>query len=65
MDLTAVALKEEKYGQTHLINRSIPSDIYKELSEEVKKNQPIIGALKPIQAKQADVTNDTQVEDVD
>lgn len=65
LDLTAVALKEERYGQTHLIKRSIPSEIYKDLSDEVKKNQSIIGALKPIQAKQLEVTNDAQAEDID
>lgn len=65
LDLTAIAMKEERYGQTHLIKKSIPSDIYKELSDEVKKNQPIIGALKPIQSKQAEVTNDAQAENVD
>lgn len=65
LDLTAIAMKEERYGQTHLIKKSIPSDIYKELSDEFKKNQPIIGALKPIQSKQAEVTNYAQAENVD
>lgn len=65
LDLTAIAMKEERYGQTHLIKKSIPSDIYKVLSDEAKKNQPIIGALSPIKSKQAEVTNDMQAEEKD
>lgn len=65
IDLTAIAMKEERYGQTHLIKKSIPSEIYKELSDEAKNNQPIIGALSPIKRKQAEVNSEMKVDDVD
>lgn len=63
LDITAVAMKEERYGQSHLLKRSIPSEKYKAMSDEEKKNQPIIGALSPIKPKQAEVTSTAEVAD--
>lgn len=63
LDLTATAMKEERYGQTHFIRKSIPSDVYKEMSDDDKKAVPIIGSLSPIKAKSADVSQTGQVAD--
>lgn len=60
LDLQAIALKQEQYGQTHLIKRAIPSDKWKSMSDDEKKNQPILGGLKPIQAKEKEVTESAQ-----
>ena len=65
LDLSAVAMKEERYGQSHLIKRSIPSEKYKAMTEDEKKNQPIIGSLSPIRSKQAEVTESAQVSEFD
>lgn len=61
LDLTAIAMKKENYGQTHLIKRDIPKEEREKMTEEELKNQPIIGALKPLKAKQAEVTETAEV----
>lgn len=45
LDLQAYELKERKPDrkQTHIIKQSLPENIYRLLSEEDKKNLPIIG----------------------
>ena len=66
LDLVAVAMKEERYGQTHFIKRAIPDEKYKSMTDEEKKNIPIVGSISPIKAKQADVTQSMEsVEDDD
>ena len=64
-DFTAIELKEERYGQSHLLKPSIPSDIYKALSEEGKKAIPIVGALLPIKSKEAEVKTEAVVDPED
>ncbi len=61
LDISAIAMKEERYGQTHLLKRSIPSDKYKAMSEEERNSLPIIGALSPMKSKQAEVTESAQI----
>lgn len=61
LDLQAIALKEERYGQSHLLKRSIPKEEWERLSDEEKKSQPIIGSLIPIRAKEKEVTESAEV----
>ena len=64
-DFTAIELKEERYGQSHLLKPSVPSEIYKALSEEGKKAIPIVGALLPIKSKEAEVKTEAVVDPED
>ncbi|MEN6621967.1 MAG: hypothetical protein ABFD50_10505 [Smithella sp.] len=45
LDLQAYGIKERKTDskQTHLVKQSLPEDVYRLLSDEDKKNLPIIG----------------------
>lgn len=61
LDITAIAMKKENYGQTHLLKRHIPSEKYQAMSDQEKDSQPIIGALSSIKAKQAEITETAQV----
>jgi hypothetical protein len=46
LDLIAFPVKTATKDQTHVIKQSRPKDIREKMSEEEKKNQPIVGNLK-------------------
>ena len=48
LDLTAYSY-DGKYGESHFLKNRIPKDIYEKMSEEDKKNTPIIGSLSPLE----------------
>ena len=64
-DFTAIELKEERYGQSHLVKPSIPSEKFKAMTEDEKKAVPIVGALMPIKSKEAEVKAEAVVDDDD
>lgn len=48
LDLTAYSY-DGKFGESHFLKNRIPKDIYEKMSEEDKKNTPIIGSLSPLE----------------
>ena len=71
LNLTAVEMREQRYGDTHVLKQSLAKEVYQAMSEEERMAQPIFGALKPIesQQRQMEVTQTTNaaeaVEDPD
>jgi hypothetical protein len=59
LDLAAFEMQDHKYDDTHLVKVSVKKEVYDALTDEERKNQPIIGSMRPIATKQAqmDVTN--------
>lgn len=48
LDLVANKMSSVKYGQTHIIKRSLPKDVYKSMTKEERIAMPVVGSLKPI-----------------
>ena len=48
LDLTAWALKNPKYEESHMIKQSLPKEVREKMTDEEKKAMPIIGGLKPV-----------------
>ena len=71
LNLIAVEMREQRYGDTHCLKQSLAKEVYQAMSEEERMAQPIFGALKPIesQQRQMEVTQTTNaaeaVEDPD
>lgn len=71
LNLTAVEMREQRYGDTHVLKQSLAKEVYQAMSEEERMAQPIFGALKPIESRQGQMevtqtTNATEaVEDPD
>ena len=71
LNLTAVEMREQRYGDTHVLKQSLAKEVYQAMSEEERMARPIFGALKPIesQQRQMEVTQTTNaaeaVEDPD
>ena len=47
LDLSAFALREPKYDQTHLVKQSLPKEIREGMSKEQLDAMPILGGMKP------------------
>lgn len=71
LNFTAVEMREQRYGDTHVLKQSLAKEVYQAMSEEERMAQPIFGALKPIESRQGQMevtqtTNATEaVEDPD
>lgn len=70
LNLTGVEMQEARYDDTHFVKQQLPKDIYQAMTEEERKQQPILGSMRPIASvqKQMDVkttTDTTQVEEDD
>ena len=48
LDLTAYSY-DGKFGESHFLKNRIPKDIYEKMSEEDKRNTPILGSLSPLE----------------
>lgn len=62
LNLTAFEMREERYGDTHVLKQSLPKDVYQAMTDEERNAQPILGSLKPLEpapAKQRQVTQTT------
>ena len=46
-DLSALALRDPKYDDTHMIKERFPKADYALLTEEQRRNTPIIGSMRP------------------
>lgn len=47
-DFTVREIKEPKYDNTHIIVQNFPKEVYNQMSEDEKKNNPIIGTMKAL-----------------
>lgn len=52
LNCTAFEMREQRYGDTHVLKQSLPKETYQAMSEEERNAQPILGALKPIEPQQ-------------
>lgn len=62
LNLTAIEMREERYGDTHVLKQSLPKEVYQAMTDEERNAQPILGSLKPLEpapAKQMQVTQTT------
>lgn len=51
LDLTAVEMKEPKYGDSHFVKQSIAKEEYLAMTKEERDAQPILGALRSIEQR--------------
>lgn len=58
LNLTAVEMREPRYGDTHCVKINLGRDAYNALSEEERKNIPILGGMHELeqQARTMQVT---------
>lgn len=47
MNFTCREMKTEMYGQTHFIKQNVSKKMFKAMTDEERKNIPIIGGLSP------------------
>ena len=48
LDLTAWALQNPKYDETHMIKQALPKDVREKMTDEEKKAMPILGGMRPV-----------------
>ena len=51
LNITATAMKEPRFADTHYIKPNIDKDVYQSLSEDERKSIPIIGGMHEMMQK--------------
>lgn len=49
LNMTAVEMREPRYGDTHCVKINLDRDAYNALSEEERKNIPILGGMQELE----------------
>jgi hypothetical protein len=63
-DFSAWEMRGPKGQDTHLIRQNLPKGIYEAMTEEEKNTMPIVGAIRPIAAKEPPVSGHINSEDI-
>ena len=56
LNLTGYAVEESKFNQTHILKINYDKDFFDKMSDEEKKNTPIIGNIKEFEKKEMSET---------
>lgn len=51
LNMTAVEMREPRYGDTHCVKINLDRDAYNALSEEERRNIPILGGMHELEQK--------------
>ena len=54
LDLTAFELKEPKDKRTHLVKQQLPKEVFKAMSDEEKRDTPILGDVTPFEFQESE-----------
>ena len=63
LDLTAFELKEIKDKRTHLLKQQLPKEVFKAMSDEEKRNTPILGDVSTWEHTEAAPVSDLKTLD--
>ncbi len=56
LSLTAFAMQNPQYGDTHLVKVTLDKDTYQAMSEEERRRQPIVGGMHEMEQRTEQVT---------
>ncbi len=65
VDITAIAVKEPKFDDTHILKQGLPKEIYDALTDDQKKQTPIFGNMGPWKKNEAAIVVDEGDEESD
>jgi len=64
-DITAIAVNNPKFDDTHILKQGLPKEVYDALTEDQKKSTPIFGNMGPWKKTEASMVTDEGDEDSD
>lgn len=47
LDLKGIEAREMKFGQSHFLKRTVGKEAYNQMTEDERRNMPIVGSLSP------------------
>lgn len=59
LNMTAVAMQEPKYGDTHFVKVNLDRDSYNALTEEERRAIPILGGMRELEQRSQVITTQT------
>ena len=57
LDLTAYTCQNDRYGKTHILKQKLGGNVWREMTEEERRNIPISGSIQPDEEKQYNNNN--------
>lgn len=56
LNMTAIEMREARYGDTHCVKVSLPKEQYEAMTEEERSNTPILGGMHALERQAAQMT---------
>ncbi len=56
LDVTAIEMQSPQYNETHCLKQSLPKEKHDQMTDEERKQLPILGGMRAIERKQEQMT---------
>lgn len=57
LDLTAYTCQNDRYGKTHILKQKLGGNVWREMTEDERRNIPISGSIQPDEERQPNANN--------
>ena len=63
LNIAAFATDNQQYGDTHMVKPDLPKEVRERMTEDERRNQPILGNMRPMQPQGGTVSGTMQASD--
>lgn len=57
LDLTAYTCQNDRYGKTHILKQKLGGNVWRNMTEDERRNIPISGSIQPDEERQPNANN--------
>ena len=65
LNITAFANDNPQYGDTHMLKPNIPKEVREQMTDEQRRQQPILGNMRPLRNEMPSQGTPMNVEELD
>lgn len=65
LNITAFANDNPQYGDTHMLKPNLPKDVREQMTDEQRRQQPILGNMRPLRNEMPSQGTPMNVEELD
>ena len=63
LNAVAYETQDNQYGDTHMVKPDLPKEVRERMTEDERRNQPILGNMRPMQPQGGTVSGTMQASD--
>ena len=55
LDLSGIEMRERRFDDTHVLKQNLPREVYQGMSDEERREMPIVGTMRPMVTERREV----------